>query len=146
MMGEISFKARNHCYFRGCLIKIVFMFYCCVEFLNLPKPPLLVLCLNLGIEALNENIGHWETTWFNFRILHLTILIMWGTTSITKQAKHTSDFGILAWHCSWAARKNTVPDRQAPLMPLSCKYRLVGQHSPLGALRHNGLHENVTIA
>jgi len=35
------------------------------------------------MEALDENIGHWETTWFNFRILHLTILIWWGTTSIS---------------------------------------------------------------
>jgi len=30
-----------------------------------------MLCLNLGIEALSENIGRWETTWFNFRMLHL---------------------------------------------------------------------------
>jgi len=46
------------------------MFCCCVEILNMLNP-LLVLCLNMGIEALNENIGHWETTWFNFHILHV---------------------------------------------------------------------------
>jgi len=37
----------------------------------------------MEIEALDENIGRWEMTWFNFRILHLTILIWWCTTSIT---------------------------------------------------------------
>jgi len=25
----------------------------------------------MEIEALNKNIGRWETTWFNFQILHL---------------------------------------------------------------------------
>jgi len=29
----------------------------------------IVLCLNLEIEALNKNIGRWETTWFNCQIL-----------------------------------------------------------------------------
>jgi len=28
------------------------------------------LCLILEIEALNTNIGRWETTWFNCHILH----------------------------------------------------------------------------
>jgi len=49
MMGEISFEARNHCYFRGCLIKIAIMFYCCIKFLNLLNP-LFVLCLNLELK------------------------------------------------------------------------------------------------
>jgi len=51
--------------------------------LNLPNP-LLVLyyCVHLEIEALDENIGRWETTLFKFRILHLNVLIWWGTTSI----------------------------------------------------------------
>jgi len=38
--------------------------------------------LNLEIEALNENIGRWETTWFTFIYFILSILIWWGTTSI----------------------------------------------------------------
>jgi len=38
----------------------------------------------MKIEALDENIGRWETIWFNFRILHLTVLIWWGTASITR--------------------------------------------------------------
>jgi len=36
----------------------------------------------MEIETLDENIGRWETTWFNFRILHLTVLIWCDTTSI----------------------------------------------------------------
>jgi len=39
MMGGISFQARNHCCFRGCLIKIAITFYCCVEFLESVNPP-----------------------------------------------------------------------------------------------------------
>ena len=40
--------------------------------MNLPaKPPcVIVLCVNLEIEALDENIGRWETTWFDCHILH----------------------------------------------------------------------------
>ena len=33
-------------------------------------PYVIVLCLNLEIEALNKNIGRWEMTWLNFHILH----------------------------------------------------------------------------
>jgi len=33
-------------------------------------------------EALNKNIGHGETTLVGYHILHLSILIWWGTTSI----------------------------------------------------------------
>jgi len=40
----------------------------------------------MGIEALNENIGYWETTWFKFSILHLTVLIWWDTASISTLA------------------------------------------------------------
>jgi len=43
---------------------------------------MLYFCVHLEIEALDENISRWETTWFNFRILDLTVLIWWGTTSI----------------------------------------------------------------
>ena len=39
--------------------------------MNLSTPPyVILLCLNLEIEASNKNIGRWETTWFNFHILH----------------------------------------------------------------------------
>jgi len=34
-------------------------------------------------EALNENIGRWETTWFTFIYCILSVLIWWGTTPIT---------------------------------------------------------------
>jgi len=37
----------------------------------------------MEIEVLDENIGRWETTYLKFCILHLTVLIWWGTTSIT---------------------------------------------------------------
>jgi len=50
-MGEISFEARNHCCFCGCLIKIAIMFYCCVEFLeSVNPPPPFGVCLNLEIK------------------------------------------------------------------------------------------------
>jgi len=35
------------------------------------NPPVLYCCVHLEIEALEENIGRWETTWFNVRILGL---------------------------------------------------------------------------
>jgi len=41
-----------------------------------------VLCLNMEIEALEENIGHWETTWFTFIYCIFSVLIWWGMTSI----------------------------------------------------------------
>jgi len=31
---------------------------------------MLLCCVHLEIEALNKNIGRWETTWFNCHILH----------------------------------------------------------------------------
>ena len=31
---------------------------------------MLLCCVDLEIEALNKNIGRWETTWFNCHILH----------------------------------------------------------------------------
>ena len=37
-----------------------------------------MLCLNLDIEALVKNIGRWETTWFNFHILHFKCLNLVG--------------------------------------------------------------------
>jgi len=47
------------------------------------KPPyVIVLCLNLEIEALDENIGRWETTWFTFIYCILCVLIWWSTTAI----------------------------------------------------------------
>jgi len=33
-------------------------------------------------EALNKNIGRWEMTLIGYHILHLSVLIWWGTTSI----------------------------------------------------------------
>ena len=42
----------------------------------------IVLCLNLEIEVLNKNVGHWETTRFNCHILHFKCFIWWGTVSI----------------------------------------------------------------
>jgi len=36
----------------------------------------------MEIEALNENIGRWETTWFTFIYYIYSVLIWWGTTSI----------------------------------------------------------------
>jgi len=37
----------------------------------------------LEIEALNENIGRWETTWFTFIYCIYSVLIWWGTAFIT---------------------------------------------------------------
>jgi len=39
----------------------------------------------MEIEAVNENIGRWETTWFTFLYCILSILIWWGMASITYQ-------------------------------------------------------------
>jgi len=50
--------------------------------------------VHLEIEALDENIGRWETTSFKLRILHLTVLIWWGTTSISKSHRQWS-----LWFC-----------------------------------------------
>jgi len=36
---------------------------------------------------LNENIGRWEMTWFTFIYYILSVLILWGTTSISKCRK-----------------------------------------------------------
>jgi len=36
-----------------------------------PHPASVYYCVHLEIETLDENIGRWETTWFNFHILHL---------------------------------------------------------------------------
>ena len=73
--------------FRDYLINIAIMFCCCVEVCvnrNLPNPPcVIVLCLNLEIEALDENIGRWEMTWFTFIYCIFSVLIWWGTASIT---------------------------------------------------------------
>ena len=41
-------------------------------------------CVCLEIEALNNNIGRWETTLVGYHILHLAVLIWWGTTSINQ--------------------------------------------------------------
>ena len=66
MIGGLSIESRNHCVFIQLLDYSVLWTKFCVE-TESAKPP---LWLNLEIEALNKNIGHWETTWFNFRILH----------------------------------------------------------------------------
>jgi len=55
----------------------------CVAFVNLPNPPVLYCCVHLEIEALNENIGRWKTTWFTFIYCIYSILIWWGTASIS---------------------------------------------------------------
>jgi len=40
----------------------------------------------MKIEALNEIIGRWETTWFTFIYCILSVLIWWGTVSITYES------------------------------------------------------------
>jgi len=42
-MGEISLKQGITAIFHSCLIKITITSYCCVEFLNLPNPPVSVV-------------------------------------------------------------------------------------------------------
>jgi len=66
-----SFEARNQRYFYIDFTHQHLSFQLCVAFVNLPNPLVLYWCVDLEIEALNKNIGRWETTWFNFHILHL---------------------------------------------------------------------------
>ena len=61
-------------------------------------PPLFYCCVHLEIEALNENIGRWETTWFTFIYFILSVLIWWGMTSIK--------FGAVAGDQSFCSKYN----------------------------------------
>jgi len=81
VIGGCSFEARNQCCFYIDFRRLHLSFQLCVSSVNLPTPLVLLLCSS-EIEALNENIGRWETTWFTFIYCILSVLIWWGTTSI----------------------------------------------------------------
>ena len=70
MISKIAFKRKN-----SILILIRSINNCkliIIVQLKSAKPLLyvIVLCLNMEIEPLNNNIGRWETTWFDCHILH----------------------------------------------------------------------------
>ena len=50
---------------------------------------MLYCCVHLEIEALNKNIGRWETTWFHFHILHLICfnLVGYGLYQIWRRCR-----------------------------------------------------------
>ena len=83
MIGGCSFEAKNQRCFYIDFRRLNLSFQLCVASVNLAQSlPMLYCCVHLEIEALNENIGRWETTWFTFIYCIYSVLIWWGTTSI----------------------------------------------------------------
>ena len=66
MIGGCSFEAKNQRCFYIDFTRLHLSFQLCVASVNLPNPSLCYCCVHLEIEALNENICRWETTWFTF--------------------------------------------------------------------------------
>jgi len=65
LIGGCSFEAKNQRCFYIDFTRLHLSFQLCVASVNLPNPPVLLLCSSRNF-ALNENIGRWETTWFTF--------------------------------------------------------------------------------
>jgi len=98
VIGGCSFEARNQRCFYIDFRRLHLRFQLCVASVNLPNPPVLYCFVHLEIEALNENIGRWETTWFTFIYCIYSVLIWWGTTSI-------SDLGGVFVHLLWLFKR-----------------------------------------
>jgi len=89
-----------------------------ISILNLsakPPPPLCYCCVHLKIEALNENIGRWETTWFNFHILHLIC------------------FNLVGYSLYQPGGTSSPPGASTLQNPLFNSHRLAGHTLPPGA-------------
>ena len=109
------------------LITVAFNLICWLAFwICLPNPPVLYCCVHLEIEALNENIGRWATTWFTFIYCIYSVLIWWGTTSIIRPYKSRSQ---LPWFKKAKKFSSFFSKSEPNFMPfISCNYCMKKGH------------------